>query len=46
MISIETIMTCLQKRYISFVLLQLKPYGTVAVFEDLFGNLWDLIEPK
>lgn len=21
-------------------------YGTVAVFEDPFGNLWDLIEPK
>ena len=21
-------------------------YGTVAVFTDLFGNLWDLIEPK
>lgn len=21
-------------------------YGTVAVFEDLCGNLWDLIEPK
>ena len=21
-------------------------YGTVAVFSDLFGNLWDLIEPK
>ncbi|TAH22792.1 MAG: VOC family protein [Cytophagales bacterium] len=21
-------------------------YGTVAVFEDIFGNLWDLIEPK
>ena len=21
-------------------------YGTVAVFEDLYGNLWDLIEPK
>ena len=20
------------------------PYGTVAVFEDLYGNLWDLIE--
>ena len=20
-------------------------YGTVAVFEDIFGNLWDLIEP-
>ena len=22
------------------------PYGTVAVFEDLYGNLWDLLEPK
>ncbi len=21
-------------------------YGTVLVFEDLYGNLWDLIEPK
>lgn len=21
-------------------------YGTVAVFEDLYGNLWDIIEPK
>ncbi len=21
-------------------------YGTVAVFSDLYGNLWDLIEPK
>jgi catechol 2,3-dioxygenase-like lactoylglutathione lyase family enzyme len=21
-------------------------YGTVAVFEDLYGNLWDLFEPK
>lgn len=21
-------------------------YGTVCVFEDLYGNLWDLIEPK
>ncbi len=21
-------------------------YGTVAVFEDLYGNLWDLIGPK
>jgi hypothetical protein len=20
-------------------------YGTVAVFEDLYGNLWDLIQP-
>ncbi|MEO6540598.1 MAG: VOC family protein [Ferruginibacter sp.] len=22
-----------------------EPYGTVAVFEDLYGNLWDLVEP-
>ena len=22
-----------------------EPYGIVAVFEDLYGNLWDLIEP-
>jgi len=21
-------------------------YGTVAVFEDLYGNLWDLLEPS
>jgi catechol 2,3-dioxygenase-like lactoylglutathione lyase family enzyme len=21
-------------------------WGTVAVFKDLYGNLWDLIEPK
>ncbi|UGU18291.1 VOC family protein [Sinomicrobium kalidii] len=21
-------------------------YGTVAVFEDLYGNLWDLLEPR
>ncbi|NNF33529.1 MAG: VOC family protein [Saprospiraceae bacterium] len=21
-------------------------YGTVAVFEDLYGNMWDLIQPK
>ena len=21
-------------------------YGTVAVFEDLYGNMWDLIEPR
>lgn len=24
---------------------QAQPYGTVAVFADLYGNLWDLIEP-
>src|SRR5258708_31671854 len=23
-----------------------EPYGTVAVFSDLYGNLWDLIEPS
>lgn len=23
----------------------IEPYGKVAVFEDLYGNLWDLIEP-
>ena len=22
------------------------PYGTVAVFEDLYGNLWDLIQTR
>ncbi len=23
-----------------------EPYGSVAVFEDLYGNRWDLIQPK
>jgi predicted enzyme related to lactoylglutathione lyase len=23
-----------------------EPYGRVAVFEDLYGNKWDLIEPR
>jgi catechol 2,3-dioxygenase-like lactoylglutathione lyase family enzyme len=23
-----------------------EPFGTVAVFEDLYGNLWDLIGPE
>lgn len=23
-----------------------EPYGVVAVFEDLYGNRWDLIEPN
>jgi catechol 2,3-dioxygenase-like lactoylglutathione lyase family enzyme len=23
-----------------------QPYGTVAVFQDLYGNLWDLLQPK
>ena len=22
-----------------------EPYGTVAVFKDLYGNLWDLVQP-
>jgi hypothetical protein len=21
-------------------------YGTVAVFTDLYGNLWDLLQPR
>lgn len=25
---------------------QKEDYGTVAVFKDLYGNLWDLIEPS
>jgi catechol 2,3-dioxygenase-like lactoylglutathione lyase family enzyme len=24
---------------------KIEPYGTVAVFKDIYGNLWDLIEP-
>ncbi|KAI3327166.1 lactoylglutathione lyase [Xylariaceae sp. AK1471] len=24
---------------------RIMPYGTVAVFEDLYGNTWDFIEP-
>jgi len=24
---------------------QEQPYGTVAVFEDLYGNQWDLLQP-
>ena len=23
---------------------KIEKYGTVAVFEDLYGNLWDLVE--
>lgn len=23
-----------------------EPYGTVAVFADLYGNRWDLVQPK
>jgi len=23
-----------------------EPYGTVTVFKDLYGNLWDLLQPR
>jgi catechol 2,3-dioxygenase-like lactoylglutathione lyase family enzyme len=37
----------LKDRDIRFVRLPEKlEYGTVAVFEDLYGNMWDLIEPN
>jgi len=25
---------------------RIEPYGTVAVFEDLYGNRWDLLQPR
>jgi catechol 2,3-dioxygenase-like lactoylglutathione lyase family enzyme len=35
-----------QKNNIRFIREPIKEeYGTVAVFEDLYGNLWDLVEP-
>ncbi len=35
-----------QERGVEFVRPPLtESYGTVAVFRDLYGNLWDLIEP-
>jgi catechol 2,3-dioxygenase-like lactoylglutathione lyase family enzyme len=38
--------TDMQAKGIEFVRPPVKePYGTVAVFKDLYGNLWDLIEP-
>ncbi len=34
------------KRGIRFIRQPVKEaYGTVGVFEDLYGNLWDLVEP-
>jgi len=37
----------MQEKKINFVRPPVtEPYGTVAVFEDLYGNLWDLIEPS
>jgi catechol 2,3-dioxygenase-like lactoylglutathione lyase family enzyme len=36
----------MQEKQIRFIRPPVKEdYGTVAVFEDLYGNLWDLIEP-
>jgi catechol 2,3-dioxygenase-like lactoylglutathione lyase family enzyme len=37
----------MQKEGIEFVREpKVETYGTVAVFKDLYGNLWDLLEPK
>jgi catechol 2,3-dioxygenase-like lactoylglutathione lyase family enzyme len=37
----------MQEREIKFVRPPAEEaYGTVAVFEDLYGNLWDLIQPS
>ena len=39
--------TAMLEKGVTFVRkLQKEPYGTVAVFEDLYGNLWDLLEPS
>jgi catechol 2,3-dioxygenase-like lactoylglutathione lyase family enzyme len=35
----------LQKGVVFVRLPKEEPYGIVAVFEDLYGNLWDLIQP-
>ena len=36
----------LKEKGVEFVRTPVKEsYGTVAVFKDLYGNLWDLIEP-
>ena len=37
----------MQKEGIEFIREpEVESYGTVAVFKDLYGNLWDLLEPK
>lgn len=44
--NIERDYQSMQNNNIHFVRTPTKEeYGTVAVFEDLYGNLWDLIEP-
>ena len=36
----------LQEKGVQFIRpLSVEAYGTVAVFSDLYGNLWDLIQP-
>jgi catechol 2,3-dioxygenase-like lactoylglutathione lyase family enzyme len=36
----------MQQNGVSFVRPPVEqPYGTVAVFEDLYGNQWDLLQP-
>lgn len=38
---------CYRSRGIEFVRPpKQEPYGTVAVFKDLYGNLWDLLQPN
>jgi len=38
---------CYRARGVSFVRgPREEPYGTVAVFRDLYGNLWDLLQPR
>jgi len=37
----------LQARGVEFVRApKMESYGTVAVFKDLYGNMWDLIQPS
>ena len=35
----------IDKKFIIVEELTIKPHGTVLVFADLYGNLWDLIQP-
>ena len=41
-----TMPTCLVAEFASSKSRGTNPDGTVAVFEDLYGNRWDLVEPK
>ena len=39
--------TAYRERGVSFVREpKTEPYGIVAVFQDLYGNLWDLVQPS